>query len=438
LPIGLRIANSVIACGEYLRLTFVPRGLAIFYPLPVTYPGGQISMPAAAITGLVLLLITALAIALRRRQPWLLLGWLWYLGMLVPVIGLVQVGSQSHADRYTYLPLIGIFIALAWTAGLLAAKSKAARFIASALASISIIAVCILTWRQIGHWQNSFTVMQRAADVVPNNYVALASLGEAYDRAGQHERAAELYERTLQTHPNDAMALNNLAIQAAAKGDNEMALKRYHDAIFSDPSYAPAYNNYGNLLMRVGRRDDAIAVYRAGIKRDPDFAQIKHNLALALAGGGQLDEAISLWHQALAIDPGYADAHESLGNALILRGQTREGIAELKESLRLESDRVGALRSLAWILATHPSALIQNAAEAQKLATRAVELKPDDAVAQDTLAAAYARGGKFDQAIESAQRAASLAEGQHNDDLSKQIQMRLGLYRSHQPFTSGR
>jgi tetratricopeptide (TPR) repeat protein len=432
LPLVPRVANALVAYGRYLQLTFVPRGLAVFYPLTAA----TLDERRAIVTTAILAAITIVAVVLRRRQPWLLVGWLWYLGTLVPVIGLVQVGSQSHADRYTYVPLIGIFLAIAWCARSVANRWPSARMAVAICAIATLVGVILLTWRQIGYWRNALTLMQHSADVVPNNYVALACLGEAYDRIGDHDTAARLYQETLQVRPGDAMALNNLALQAAARRDDETARKLYRESIFGDPNYAPAYNNYGNILMRLGERDEAIQVYRAGMKRDPDLVPLQHDLALALAEEGKLAEAIALWRRALAIDPAYAEAHESLGNGLILRGQTHEGITELRAALRLQPQRVGALKSLAWVLATHPSALYQNAAEAQELAGRAVRLAPDDPVALDTLAAAEARGGGFKRAIQNARRAASLARANHQDSLLEQINRRVELYRSGQPYTS--
>jgi tetratricopeptide (TPR) repeat protein len=434
MPPSMHLKNAIVSCAVYLRQTFVPVKLAVFYPHVATLHR-DLGVGAVALSGTVIILISVVALLRARREPGLLVGWLWYLGTLVPVIGLVQAGAHAHADRYTYVPLIGVFIAIAWLG---AEWAKKWAKVVCAAAVISLAAMCAMTWHQLGYWRNTRTLMQHAIEVVPDNYVAYSNLGEACDAIGEHDNAAELYHKVLALNPDDPLALNNLAVQAVARGDEETAMKLYPRAISSDRTYAPAYNNYGNLLVRRGKLEQAIRVYRAGIKQDREFAPIRHNLALALAQIGRLDEAIDLWRTALEMNPAYADAHESLGNALVLRGQTREGIAELKDALRLQPDRVGALKSLAWIYATHPSPLFQNATEARKLAARAVELKPDDAVAQDTLAAAYARGGRFDEAIDAEERAASLAESQQLQDLVPQIQKRLELYRSHHPFTSGR
>jgi tetratricopeptide (TPR) repeat protein len=435
---GMRIANAMIAYGKYLSLTFVPRQLAIFYPLPETFPNGRTSIPVALIAGSILLAVTAFAVLVRRRQPAFLVGWLWFIGTLIPVIGLVQVGSQAYADRYMYIPSIGIFIAIAFPLSALTINHKALQKILIACGCATIVAILPITWRQIGTWKNSITVMRHAADVVPNNYVALGSLGEAYDSRGDHEIAANLYKQALRVHPNDAVALYNLAVQAETRHDDQNAIKLYRAAIASDPNYAPAYNNYGIVCERLGQRDAALDAYRKGMKRDPNFAPIRHNLALALAEAGQLGEAIDLWHQALRINPNYADAHESLGEALVLRGQMDQGIHQLREALRIDPNRVTALKSLAWILATDPNELYQNGPEAEQLAARAAKLAPSDPEAFDDLAAAYAREGNFDQAIEESQKAADLARQQNQSDFAKQILARRDLYRSHRPFTSGK
>ncbi len=437
-PMQLRLINATTSAMVYLRQIFWPRGLAIFYPMTVQDAAGNIQWAPPVAGAILLIAITTLAILARRRMPWVLFGWLWYIGTLVPVIGIVQVGSQAHADRYTYIPSIGIFIAVAWCARFVYRRRAAWRALLAILGIGSIVACSVLTWRQVGTWRDSFTVMQHAVDVVPNNYVAMGSLGEAYDRVGDPETARKYYLMALAIRPDDPLTLNNLAVQAVRRGDDDESLKLYRKSLWGDPNYGPAYNNYGNLLMRKARSDDAILVYRAGIKHDPEFAPIRHNLALALAGVGKLDEAMELWRAAIELDPHYADAHESYGDALIMKGQPRQGIAELRESLALAPDRLGALKSLAWTLATHPNPLYQDGAEAEKLAHRAVELtQGKDAIPLDTLAAAEARAGRFDQAITDAQRALAIAQGQ-NPALADQIRHRLELYQSHQPFTSGR
>lgn len=437
-PLSVRLANAATACAIYLRQMAWPTHLAIFYPITIVNADGKILLWPVAISAAVLCAITILAIVFRRRQPWLLIGWLWYLGTLVPVIGIVQVGSQAHADRYTYVPSIGILIALAWIVGSIVKRSPGLRWGVGALAVVSLVSAGAVAWRQIGYWHDSITLMEHAIRVVPDNSTAYGALGEALDSRGDHAGAARAYHDALRINPRDAVALYDLAVQALVKHDDENAYTLLRQALWADPTYGPVYNNYGNLLMRRGRVEDAIAVYRAGIKRDPDSAQLRHNLALALAGQGKLDEAIALWKSALAIDPNYADARESLGNALILSGQSQQGIAELRQAIRIHPDSVSALKTLAWTLATDSDPLYQNGPEAEQLASRAVQLsKGTDPVALDTLAAAQAREGHFDAAIQTADHAADLADQQHKADLAAAIRKRVGVYQNHQAFTSG-
>ena len=435
LPAGPRLMNAVLAYGRYLSMAFVPRHLAFFYPIAAAYPGGRISTAAVVVSAAVLLIVSTTVVMLRKKHPWLLVGWLWYLGTLVPVIGLVQVGEQSHADRYTYLPLIGIFIAIAWET-----QYRIRRTALFAVLGIATITACgWLSWRQVGYWRDTETLACHAIDVVPHNYVAHCCLGEALDARGEREGAIAEYQKTREIHPHDATAANDLALLYSKSGDDKLAMDLYRESIFSEPRYSPAYNNYGNLLMKQGRVDDAIKVYRAGVKQNPELPQIYHNLALALAGEGQVEQAIPLWQRALELDPGYMEARLNYGKALIISGETREGLALIASVLKSQPDNVDALITGAWTLATHPSPLYQNAAQAQALAQHAVALTGgDDPLALDALAAALARRNEFEQAASEAQRAAAVADARNNPALAAQIRKRVELYQSHQPFTSGR
>ncbi|HEX3357166.1 MAG TPA: tetratricopeptide repeat protein [Tepidisphaeraceae bacterium] len=438
IPLAARLPNVVLSYARYLWMTIYPRGLAIFYPIAGDLPAGRI--PVGQIIGSIvaLLAISFIAIIARKRLPAILIGWLWYIGTLIPVIGLIQVGSQSHADRYTYVPLIGIFIAVAWVGLALWRTKSSLRPVIVILAVGSVVAVSTLTWRQIGFWRNAFTVMQHDIDVVPDGYFGYRTLGLAYDYADKPDQAMAEYQRARELKPNDAVTLQQLAEHAVKANDIDNALLLYKEALFANPYDGILYNDYGNMLVKKGKIDDAILVYRAGVQRDPNTAATYHNLALALAGQGKIEEAILFWRQAIQLAPNYAAAHTGLGNALLMDGQTQEGIVELRASLHINRDQADALNGLAWVLATHPSKFYQDGPEAEKWARRAVEISHGaQPIPFDTLAAAQAREGKFDEAIETARHAATLAEQQKSGELLKQIQARIDLYRSKHAFSSG-
>jgi tetratricopeptide (TPR) repeat protein len=387
-----------------------------------------------------MLVITLFAVLLRRKFPAALFGWLWYVGTLVPVNGIISVGSQSHADRYTYTPLIGIFLGIACIAATLSAGRRALQAIVASVGIALLLGASVVTWRQMRYWKDTTAAMQRCLDVDPGNYLAHRTLGLDYDVAGDVTNAVRKYNDALQYNPHDPDALRQMARLMYEQGDNEQAKIFYRRAMFAEPFDGAVYNNYANLLMKEGRTEDAIKVYRSGIKHDPETTGNYYNLGLALAQAGEINEAVSLWQSAVNIDPNYADAHASLGAAYVMQGKTREGLTELRTALRLKPNRIDVMNQLAWTLAVHPSPLYRNAPEAERIARQAIEKSGGkDAASFDALAAALAQQGKFDEAISTAQKGAEVADSLHTKDgdaLAAQIRKRIGMYRVHQPFTS--
>jgi tetratricopeptide (TPR) repeat protein len=438
-PPGIRLANAIVAYAQYLRMTVAPYGLAVFYPHPASYPGGSIPQTQIVLCAILLALITTISIIAIRRLPWMLIGWLWYLGMLLPVIGLVQVGRQAMADRYTYVPLVGIFVAMAWTTIWLAKfRPRAGGAVAAVLALATLAGAVAVSWRQIGYWRDSQTLMTRAIQVVPNNYLAHASLGAALDERGLTQQAAAEYHAALAIKPDDALALYSLALQAQLRGDAQQAIELYERVISANPNYAIAYNNLGNLLVQQGQLPKAIGVYRAGIARNAEIPQLYHNLAAAQAQQGALDDAIENWKTAVSLNPRYADAEFRLGLALLTVGQESQATQHLRRAVELQPDRADLLANFAWVLATHSSSQVRNAAAAITLAEKACELTHNDNPQfLDALAAAYARAGQFDRATATAQKALALAQQQNNPQLASAIENRLALYQKAQPFTAG-
>ena len=318
-----------------------PHKLAVFYPYPTAIPLWQ-----SAGAGLLLIAVSVLLMRARAKRPYLAVGWLWYLTTLLPVIGLVQVGSQAMADRYAYLSLIGPFIMIAWSIPSLL-QGWRHRQVALAFAStivLSFLVVC--TWVQVRYWKNSLTLFQHAIDVTTDNYFAHNNLGVALARQGRLEEAIHHHSESLRIRPNQAEVHNNLGNALVARGDFEEALGHYYEALRIKPDFASAHNNLGSVLARQGKVDEAVKHYQAALRIKPDYAGAHYNLGNVLVDRGNVDEAIRHYTATLQIWPDWAGAHNNLGLALEKRGRLEEAISHYKEALRIRPDYAKAQDNL--------------------------------------------------------------------------------------------
>src|SRR5262245_57582699 len=311
-PIGERLETALINYGLYLGKLVWPVDLAVFYPLATADAG------LAASAALLLVLVSALALAFARREPALLVGWLWFLVTLLPLIGLVQIGGQQIADRYSYVPSIGIFVMVAWGVPRLWAglARGAAPWVPGALGAATALLMALLTRQQVSYWRDSITLFERALAVTQRNFFAHNNLGEPLAAAGRREEAARHYAEAARLHPG----------------------------------YAPARNNQGIVLAEAGRYADAEREFRAALAIDPRLAIAESNLGTARARLGAYEDAIIHYERALTLEPSNAIAHEGLGDSLALLGRLDEAIARYRQALRWEPDRVSARRSLARTL----------------------------------------------------------------------------------------
>jgi tetratricopeptide (TPR) repeat protein len=430
---GLRVANSIASLGEYVLRTFDPRGLAIFYPHPGTIPGGKVNPAKLAFGGVILLGMTTLAVTTLRRAPFVATGWFWFVGTLVPVIGLVQVGSQSHADRYTYVPGIGLAILIAWGLGELVRARPGLRVPVAVVLLLLLGGMSVAAYRQIMTWRDTATVMSHAIRVVPNNYTAHNNLGTHLDQKGDAAGAAENYLAALRIRPHDAFANANYSTHLLAAGKYEQAMQYVEAALKTDPSQAEPWTNYGNILLKLGRNAEAIRAYEKAISLKPDMALAHHNLALTLAEDRRFDRAARHWEEALRLDPDYADARLYFGIALGMMGDESRARVQFSEALRLRPDHPLTLNACAWWLATRPEATDAEVREAERLARRAIQLAPAVASYHDTLGVALARQGRFPEAISSANEGIRLcSEGE--SQLRRDIDRRIRLYQERRPY----
>jgi tetratricopeptide (TPR) repeat protein len=330
----------------YIGKMFWPTRLAVLYPYPR-------SLPSWWVIGSVVILLGVSVVALRlaRRAPYLPVGWFWYVGTLVPVIGLVQVGSQSMAaDRYTYVPLIGLFIVLAWGIPDLLGR----RYPRSALpvaAALAIVACAILAGRQVRYWANTEVLWTRAVEVTSANYQAHNDLGNILAAQGRVEAAAAHFAEALRLRPDFVEAHNNLGFTLARLGRTDEAMAHFAEALRLRPTYAEAHNNLGLALAAHGRADEAIREFREALRLKPDAAETHVNVAVLLARQGQADEAVRHYAEAIRLEPAAPDAHYLLGQLLADQGNVEDAARHLETALRLNPRLLKARQALGELAA---------------------------------------------------------------------------------------
>jgi tetratricopeptide (TPR) repeat protein len=403
LPFLWRLENAFVTCVTYIWQMLWPSRLAVFYP----HPNGGLSL--AEVTAAIALLvgITVLTISLRRTKPYLFTGWFWYLGMLVPVVGLVQVGEQAHADRYTYLPQIGLYIIITWTVGrLLLESTRFRRALVGGIAAIAIVSLGARAFDQASYWKDSETLWNHALAVTGENDVAHNNLGFLFLRRGELDKAISEFQTALDIRSRNTQSHYSLGT-------------------------ALIQSNLGNALSRKQLLDEAIDHLHEAIRLRPDYADAYFNLGSVLFQQGRIDQAIAQWQAALAIRPRDAEAHRNVADALRKQGKMKEAISEYEQALNIAPEDGVALNSLAWILATCSDASIRDGTRAVTLAVKAVQISggrnPDSI---RTLAAAHAEVGQFAEAAATAEVAKELANTQSKPGLARRLEEEITVYRA--------
>jgi Tfp pilus assembly protein PilF len=340
-----RLGNALISYASYIVKTVFPQGLAVFYPYPAGIAAWQV-LGSAALVGT----LTFLAVRCRKQYPFAFVGWFWYLGTLVPVIGIVQVGMQAMADRYTYVPHIGLFIAVVWGAGDLASRQPQGRKILAALTGVVFASLTVMTWNQISHWRSSITLFEHALRVTEQNSLAHLNFGVALNRTGKGSEAAEHYREALRINPNSSGGHFNMANYYFSTGQKDEALQHFKEAIRIRPDYANAHSNLGVLLASQRRFEEAAAHYEKALRIEPANAGFHYNYGAALANQGRLPEAAGQFRDALALRPNYAEAHNDLGKVLMMEGKTAEAASHFREALRIRPNFTEARRNLDIVL----------------------------------------------------------------------------------------
>ena len=348
IPFLMRAGNAAVSGLHYLEQTVWPVDLAVYYPYPKSIAIGEL-----ALAGVVLAGISGLAAWGWRRKPYLAVGWLWFLVMLSVVSGVAfQVGAYARADRFTYLPLIGVFIAAVWGLAGLFARWGAPKFLPGALAVAALAACGLQTQNQLRNWQNLETLFRHALAVTRDNMLAYNNLGYYLLTVhGQADEAIADFHEAIRINPADAGVWNNLGFAFAAKGRTDDAVACYEKSLRLDPDEADAHNNLANALSDAGKLDEAIRHYELALKARPDFADAHNNLGVLLAQEGRMDGAMEHFRAAVYYQPGNAGAHNSLGNIYALRQQFEDALPEYQTALRLNPSYAEAHNNLGFALA---------------------------------------------------------------------------------------
>ena len=394
-PLSYRLCNALMSCGRYLLKMIWPADLAVIYPM-----SHKIAAPAVAAAVAALILISAVAWLTRRRSPYLLVGWLWFLGTLVPVIGLVQVGGAALADRYTYIPSIGLFIAAAFGLRDLACRFRFLEMPVAVIAGLIVAGCLMLTKNQLRYWRDSQALFTHAVAVTKDNDVAHINLGVALEQQGKLDEALAEYRKA-----------------------GRLAPKRYQ-----------AHNDLGNLLAGMGKPKEALFEYQEAVRLDPELPLLHDGLGSVLAELGRFSEAMNEFTNAARPDPAYPWPHFEMGKALLKQGRDAGAMDQFREALRIDPDNFQILAYTAHVLAADENPRIRDGKTALMLATRANTLTGGaQPFVLDALGMACAETGDFTNALDATQNALDLAIAAKAKNLEG-IQQRLQLYKNRQPW----
>jgi protein O-mannosyl-transferase len=469
IPLAWRIGNAAVACMIYIVQMVWPLHLAPFYPHPADQqlapgvidqlPAWQIVLAIVAITG-----ISIAAVLWRRERPYVFTGWFWYLAMLGPVIGIVQVGLQAHADRYTYLPQIGLYLVVSWSVAHLIAWRRGSQRILTAAAAIVLVSLTWITRAQVRYWHDSETLWKHSLAVTEDNDYPHYSLGGVYFARGELDKAIAEFRLALYLRPDSPFAHYDIGLVLAKIGRLDEAVDHFNAAIRILPIHPTVHYALGNALLQKGQTNDAIKEFEQQLALQPDHAQARCNLAIALLNQGQLNQAIAQYERTIELRPDYAEAYYGLGNSYIERGNPEKAvkqyeqalklsprlvearnnlatilcqkgeidraISELEEAIRIQPDNIDALNNLTWILAMPVGTGSENRLKALPLAQRLHALVGNNnPKVLRTIAAAYAANGKLTEALDVAAQGAKLAREQVDDALAEALEADLSTYR---------
>lgn len=397
-----RVGNAVISYVMYIDQMIWPSRLTVLYP----YPEGTLKVSDVILALLLLLSFSAGVFVWRRKYPFLLTGWLWYLGMLVPMIGIVQVGSQVRADRYTYLPQIGLYVIVAWGAMELFYRSHRSREMLGVAAVLLVAALTARSYFQSSYWRDTETLWRHAIASASNNYVARVNLAQVLSASGRFDEAIAECREALKVKPNLAAAHNNLGVAlmqsvqskkggiAPSQNPIDEAVRHYRAALRINPDFAEAHSNLGTALLQKGQVDQAITQFQKALEIQPNDPSAEFSLGKVFFQKREVNEAIAHYKKAVQISPDYAELRYSLGNAFVAQGKYREAIVNYQAAVRIRPDYFQAHHNLACVLAT-----IGRTDEAFAHFNEALRFNGNYAQAHFALGSLLARMGRREEAV---------------------------------------
>jgi len=398
--LGSRMANVSLSYVRYIEKMFWPRHLAALYPLEM--------LPVWKIlgSGLLIVCVSLLVIRAARKFPYFVTGWFWYLGTLIPVIGIVQAGPQALADRFTYVPMIGLFVMIVWGIPDIPVGWRFRRVLLSLSTGLLLLLLMAVTNFQLKYWQNDITLFEHTLAVTSNNFVIHNNLGTVLARQGKTEEAAAHYVEALRIRPDYVETHNNLGGILARQGKTQEAFAHFAEALRIKPDYARTHYNLGCFLANQGKTQEAIAHFVEALRIMPDYAEAHNNLGVIFANQGKTQEAFGHFAEALRIEPDYAEAHNELGELLANQGKTQEAIAHFADALRIKPDFARAHSNFGIILGSQG-----RTQEAVAHCMEALRIDPDCAEAHNNFGIILTSQGKIQEAIAHFAEAVRLKSG---------------------------
>jgi Flp pilus assembly protein TadD len=430
-PLGQRLEHVPVAMGWYVFKVFWPVNLSVYHRLPFNMADEDTFWPSLFLLG-----VTALAVWRIRKSPYFFVGWFWFLGTLVPVIGIVQVGNQAYADRYTYIPYIGLFISLVWGVAELFAKWPAPRR-AAVLGTAGLLLMAVCFWRtvvEVGYWKNGLTLFQRAIELNPNNEMAWLNLGHEYENNANNDKAITCYTKSVTINDRFDLGWLHLGKARVLKKDYPGAISAFQTALsttwFSGDK-APIYTYMGDAYSDLGQYGQAIIDYQNSLGVVTNQPDVLAKLGQTYIKTGQSNQAGAAFQNAINLDNDNSDAHLGLAMLQQKEGRDAEAIGHYKKVVELDTNIVIALNNLAWLLAADPDPKLRDGKAAVPLAEHACDRTHyRQAFFIGTLAAAYAEAGRFNDAVAAAQKAHDVAMAQGEQGLADQNARLMQLYQS--------